>query len=241
MSPSGYESTARRTAGGGLGARFDQGLRQHMLRVYNYMALGLVLTGAVAFMVSSVPALQVPIFATPLKWVAMLAPLPFMLLLSFGIQAMPATTIQAVFWAFCAVMGLCVASVFLVFTGISIARTFFMAGAMFGATSCYGYTTRTDLTKISSLLTVALIGVIVACLVDIFIGSSVLQFVVSVGGIFVFLSLAAWDTQSIKEQYVEELDAASKQKLAVSGALSLYVNSVNIFELLLCLTGQREE
>lgn len=221
-------------------ALFDEGLRQHMLRVYNYMALGLVLTGAVAFTVASVPALYVPIFSTPLKWVVMLAPLAFVFLFSFRIQTMSASGAQAMFWAFCGVMGLSLASVFLVFTGASIARTFFIAATMFGATSLYGYTTRTNLTTFSSFLIMGLIGVVIASLVNLFLGSSALQFAISVIGIAVFLGLTAWDTQTIKEQYAENFDAESQQKLAVWGAFSLYLNFVNIFQLLLYFTGERE-
>ncbi len=221
-------------------ALFDEGLRQHMLSVYNYMALGLVMTGVVAVTVASVPALYVPIFSTPLKWVVMLAPLAFVFLFSFRIQTMSASGAQMMFWAFCAVMGLSLASVFLVFTGTSIARTFFIAATMFGATSLYGYTTKSDLTKFSSFLIMGLIGVVVASIVNIFLGSTALQFAISVIGIFVFLGLTAWDTQSIKERYAENIDQESRQKMAVWGAFSLYLNFINIFQLLLHFTGERE-
>lgn len=221
-------------------ALFDEGLRRHMLRVYNYMAIGLVLTGAVAFIVGTTPALYVPIFSSPLKWVVMLAPLAFVLFFSFRIQSMSASSAQTMFWAFCGVMGLSMASIFLVFTGTSIARTFFIAATMFGATSLYGYTTKRDLSQFGSFLIMGLIGVVIASLVNIFLGSTMLQFIVSVVGILVFVGLTAWDTQSIKEQYAENFDAESQQKLAVFGAFSLYLNFVNIFQLLLNLTGERE-
>ena len=221
-------------------ALFDEGLRRHMLRVYNYMAIGLVLTGAVAFIVGTTPALYVPIFSSPLKWVVMLAPLAFVLFFSFRIQSMSASAAQTMFWAFCGVMGLSMASIFLVFTGTSIARTFFIAATMFGATSLYGYTTKLDLSQFGSFLIMGLIGVVIASLVNIFLGSTMLQFIVSVVGILVFVGLTAWDTQSIKEQYAENFDAESQQKLAVFGAFSLYLNFVNIFQLLLNLTGERE-
>jgi FtsH-binding integral membrane protein len=227
--------------GASTDALFDEGLRQHMLRVYNYMGLGLVVTGIVAFVVASTPALYVPIFSSPLKWVVMLAPLAFVLLFSFRIQSMSAAGAQTLFWAFCAVMGLSLASVFLVFTGTSIARTFFIAATMFGATSLYGYTTKSDLTKFSSFLIMGLIGVVIAAVVNIFLGSTALQFAISVIGIAVFLGLTAWDTQTIKEQYAENFDAESRQKMAVWGAFSLYLNFINIFQLLLHFTGQREE
>ena len=220
---------------------FDEGLRQHMLRVYNYMGIGLVLTGLVAYIVGTTPALYVPIFSTPLKWVVMLAPLAFVLFFSFRMQTISAAGAQGMFWAFCAVMGLSMASIFLVFTGTSIARTFFIAAAMFGATSLYGYTTKRDLSQFGSFLIMGLIGVVIASLVNLFLASSTLQFVVSIVGILVFVGLTAWDTQSIKEQYAENFDAESQQKLAVFGAFSLYLNFINIFQLLLNFTGQREE
>jgi len=220
---------------------FDEGLRQHMLRVYNYMGLGLVMTGLVAFIVGTTPALYVPIFSTPLKWVVMFAPLAFVLFFSFRMESMSASGAQTLFWAFCAVMGLSLASIFLVFTGTSIARTFFIAAAMFGATSLYGYTTKRDLSQFGSFLIMGLIGVVIASLVNLFLASSALQFAISVIGIVVFVGLTAWDTQSIKEQYTENFDAESKQKLAVFGAFSLYLNFINIFQLLLNFTGHREE
>ena len=169
---------------------FDEGLRQHMLRVYNYMGLGLVLTGLVAYVVGTTPALYVPIFSTPLKWVVMLAPLAFVLFFSFRMQTISAAGAQGMFWAFCAVMGLSMASIFLVFTGTSIARTFFIAAAMFGATSLYGYTTKRDLSQFGSFLIMGLTGVVIASLVNLFLASSTLQFVVSIVGILVFVGLA---------------------------------------------------
>ena len=231
----------QQTFRGGSSSAYDQGLREHMLRVYNYMGLGLVVTGVVAYVVGNTPALYVPIFSTPLKWVVILAPLAFVLLFSFRLLSMSTAAAQAMFWAFCAVMGLSLASVFLVFTGTSIARTFFIAAAMFGATSLYGYTTKRDLTQFSSFLIMGLIGVVIASLVNLFLGSSALQFAVSVIGIFVFIGLTAWDTQRIKEQYAENVDVASQRKLAVFGALSLYLNLINIFQLLLTFSGQRDE
>ena len=222
-------------------AIFDEGLRHHMLRVYNFMGLGLVVTGLVAFFVASTPALYVPIFQSPLKWVVMLAPLAFVFFFTFRIHGMSAATAQAAFWAFCAVMGLSLASVFLVFTSTSIARTFFIAAAMFGATSLYGYTTRRDLSKFGSFLFMGLIGIVIASLLNIFVGSSTLQFVISILGVLVFTGLTAYDTQNIKEQYAESFGQEANTKLAVFGALALYLNFVNIFQLLLSLTGQREE
>ncbi len=222
------------------GAVFDEDLRQHMLRVYNYMGLGLAVTGLVALFVASTPALYVPIFQTPLKWVVMLAPLAFIFLLSFRMQTVSAAKAQVLFWAFCVVMGLSLASVFLVFTGTSIARTFFITATMFGATSLYGYTTKRDLSKFGSFLVMGLIGVIIASLVNLFIGSSALQFAISIIGVLVFTGLTAYDTQSIKEQYAEAHGHETNTKMAVFGALSLYLNFINLFQLLLSLTGERE-
>jgi len=231
----GWQAGARHDA-----ALFDEGLRQHMLRVFNYMGLGLVVTGLVAYIVGNEPALYGPIFGSPLKYVVMLAPLAFVLFFSFRIEAMSASTAQLVYWAFCAVMGLSLASIFLHFTNTSIARTFFIAATMFGATSLYGYTTKRDLSQFGSLLIMGLIGVVIASIVNIFLGSTALQFAISVIGIVVFVGLTAWDTQSIKEQYASSLGHEETQKLAVFGAFSLYLNFVNIFQLLLSFTGERE-
>ena len=194
---------------------FDERLRQHMLRVYNYMGVGLVVTGIVAFVVASTPAIYQPIFGTPLKWLVIFAPLAFIFFLSFRIHTVSAATAQTLFWAFCALMGLSLAAVFLVFTGTSIARTFFITAAMFGATSLYGYTTRRDLSQFGSFLFMGLIGVIIGSLVNLFIGSSMLQFVISIIGVLVFTGLTAYDTQNIKEQFAEEFGSESNSKLAV--------------------------
>jgi uncharacterized protein len=221
-------------------AYIDEGLRRHMLRVYNYMGGGLVLTGLVALLVASTPAIYQPIFGTPLKWVVMLAPLAFIFIMSWKMETMSAATAQGLFWAFCALMGLSLASIFLVFTGTSIARTFFIAATMFGATSLYGYTTRRDLTSMGSFLIMGLIGILIAMLANLFIQSTALQFAISVIGVLVFTGLTAYDTQNIKQQYAEGHGAEVQSKLAVFGALSLYLNFINIFQLLLGLTGERE-
>ena len=230
---------------GGFAARsdvlFDEGLRQHMLRVYNYMALGLGVTGIVALTIASVPALYVPIFSSPLKWVVMLAPLAFIMFLSFRIERVSFGTAQMLFWTFCAVMGLSMASIFLVFTGASIAQTFFISASVFGTMSLYGYTTKRDISRMGSFLIMGLIGVIIASLVNLFLQSSAMQFAVSVIGVLVFTGLTAYDTQRIKEDYSEHYGAEAAGKMAVMAALSLYLNFINIFQLLLNLTGQREE
>jgi uncharacterized protein len=222
-------------------AAFDEGLRRHMLRVYNFMMLGLGVTGLVAFVVASTPALYVPIFTTPLRWVVMLAPLAFIMVLSWRFDRMSASALQGTFWAFCAVMGLSMASILLVFTGASVARVFFITAAMFAAMSLWGYTTKADLSKMGAFLMMGLIGIVIASLVNIFLGSSALQFAISVIGVVVFTGLTAWDTQRIKEEYAEHYGHETNTKLAVMGALSLYLNFINLFQMLLHLMGQREE
>ena len=229
------------TFSGGVGLVFDEGLRRHMLRVYNYMGLGLVVTGVVAFMVGNTPALYVPIYSTPLKWVVIFAPLVFVVILSLRLETLSLRGAQALFFAFCAVMGLSLASIFVVFTDTSIARTFFIAAAMFGVTSLYGYTTRSDLSRFGSFLIMGLFGVVIASLINLFLGASALQFAVSVVGIFVFIGLTAWNTQMIKAQYAEGADPEASHRMAVVGALSLYLDLINIFQLLLYFTGHREE
>jgi FtsH-binding integral membrane protein len=222
-------------------AAFDEGLRKHMLRVYNYMMIGLAVTGIIAFLVASTPALYVPIFTTPLKWVVMLAPLAFIFVLSWRFEQMSTSALQMTFFAFCAVMGVSMASIFLVFTGASVARVFFITSAMFAATSLWGYTTKTDLSKMGSFLIMGLIGIVIASIVNIFLGSSALQFAISVIGVVVFTGLTAYDTQNIKESYAEHFGHDTNTKMAVMGALSLYLNFINLFQMLLQLTGQREE
>ena len=219
----------------------DEGLRSYMLSVFNYMALGLAITGLVAFVVGTTPALYVPIFSSPLKWVVMLAPLGFVFFLSARLHAMSVSSAQLTFWLFAAVMGLSLASIFLVFTGESIARVFFITAATFGATALWGYTTKRDLTAMGSFLFMGLIGIVIASLVNIFIGSSALQFAISVIGVVVFTGLTAWDVQRIKSEYAEYSSAGELlAKGAIMGALSLYLNFINLFTSLLHLFGNRE-
>jgi uncharacterized protein len=221
--------------------RIDEGLRSYMLQVYNYMGLGLAITGAVAFLVAATPALYVPIFTTPLKWVVMLAPLGFVFFLGARINNMSVNAAQLTFWVFAAVMGLSMASIFLVFTGASIARVFFITAAMFGGMSLYGYTTKRDLSGWGSFLFMGLIGIIIASLVNLFLASSALQFAISVIGVLVFTGLTAYDTQRIKEMYYE-LDAADvATRKAIMGALSLYLSFINLFMMLLQLFGTQRE
>ena len=233
-----YRTDPRLASANVAADRIDEGLRRFMLGVYNYMGLGLAITGIVALFVASTPAIYVPIFTSPLKWVVMLAPLGFVFFLGARINAMSKGAAQATFWAFCAVMGLSLASIFLVYTGESIARVFFITAATFGAVSLYGYTTKTDLSKMGSFLMMGLIGIIIASLVNIFVGSSALQFAISVIGVLVFTGLTAWDTQRLKEQYLSVgLQGDMVSKMAIMGALSLYLNFINLFMMLLQLLG----
>ncbi|BAI70668.1 hypothetical protein AZL_000300 [Azospirillum sp. B510] len=217
----------------------DEGLRQHMLRVYNYMGAGLILTGLVAALVSSSPAIMMAIFGSPLKWVVMLAPLAFVMVLSFGIQRLSFASAQMIFWAYCGAMGLSMSAIFLVFTGASIALTFFVTAATFLAMSLYGYTTKADLSKMGSFLMMGVIGLVIAGLANIFFQSPALHFAISAIGVLIFTGLTAYDTQAIKESYAESYDHESAGKLALMGALTLYLDFINLFQFLLQFLGQR--
>ena len=221
-------------------AAIDLGLRDYMLRVYGYMARGLALTGIVAYAAASSGFYQT-IAATPAIWIVMLAPLGFVLALSFGIERIRAGTAAVLFWLFAAVMGLSLGSIFLLFTGTSIARVFFITAATYGAMSLYGYTTRSVLSGFGSFLLMGLIGIVIASVVNIFIGSSALQFALSVIGVVVFVGLTAYDTQRIKEMYLESDTDEVKGKKAIIGALALYLDFINLFMLLLQLFGQRRQ
>lgn len=220
---------------------YDEGLRQHMLRIYNYMTVGLLVTGAVAMGVGSSRELLMAIFGTPLKWVVMLAPLAFIMVLSFGIHRLSFAAAQGVFWAFCGVMGLSLSSIFAVYTGASIALTFFVTASTFLAMSLYGYTTKADLSKMGSFLMMGVIGLVIASLVNIFMQSSALQFAISAIGVLVFTGLTAFDTQRLKQEYAEYHDQESAGKMALMGALTLYLDFVNLFQFLLSFLGQRDE
>jgi FtsH-binding integral membrane protein len=237
-SPSAHDSWPR-AGSGSAGLAIDAGLRPYMLRVYNFMAGGLAVTGAVAYFATATGLYQA-IAGTPLIWLVLLAPLGAVLFLSFRIERMSAAAAQATFWVYAAIMGLSLAGIFLVFTGASITRVFFISAATFGAMSLYGYTTRRDLSQFGSFLFMGLIGIVLASLANIFIGSSALQFVVSVAGVLVFTGLTAWDTQRIKEIYLASDPGDVLTKKALIGALALYLDFVNLFVMLLQLTGERE-
>lgn len=219
-------------------ASIDAGLRAHMIRVFNYMGGGLALTGLIAWVVANTP-LAALIFGTPLKWVAMLAPFGFLFYMNFKMQDMPASRAQTLFWLFCATMGLSMAAIFMVFTGASVARAFFITGATFGAMSLWGYTTKKDLSSFGSFLMMGVLGLFIASLVNLFMGSDMLQWVVSVAGVAIFTGLTAYDTQNIKHNYSASWGTEANNKLAVMGALQLYLNFINAFQFLLSLMGDR--
>jgi FtsH-binding integral membrane protein len=236
------------------GAYVDEGLRAYMLRVYNYMAGGVFLTGLVAYMTYTMAVVQTRangglvlsefgqvLFNSPLKWVVMLAPLAFVFFLSFRVYQMSVGAAQAAFWLFAAVMGVSLSSIFLVFTKGSIAQVFFITAAMFVCLSIYGYTTKKDLSGWGTFLFMGVIGLVLASLVNIFLASSALQFAISVIGVLVFAGLTAYDTQQIKDNYYAVYsDATLAAKSAIMGALNLYLDFINMFTSMLQLFGNRE-
>ncbi len=220
-------------------AVIDEGLREYMLRVYNYMASGLALTGAVAYAVAQNETLLQVIYGTPLIWVVFLAPIGLVLLLGARLHKMSVAAVQGTFWVFAILMGVSLASIFLVYDMPSIARVFFITAGTFGAMSLYGYTTERDLTGWGSFLFMGLIGIIIASVVNIFLASSALHFAISVIGVLVFTGLTAYDTQKIKEMYVESDSTAVASKKSIMGALRLYLDFINLFIMLLHLFGRR--
>jgi len=249
----------------------DQGLRAYMLHIYNYMVIGLAITGLAALgiymlSVTDDPAMamkvlrngaQIPVpitktmfltpigyyaFVSPLKWAIMLSPLALVFVISFGIQRLRPAIAQVLFWVFAALMGLSLGSIFMAFTHTSIVRVFFITAASFGALSLWGYTTQRDLTGMGSFLIMGLFGVILASFVNLFMASSALQFAISGIGVLVFAGLTAWDTQRLKNEYIyAAMDGETAERSSILGALSLYLNFINLFTLLLQLLGQREE
>lgn len=214
----------------------DAGLRAHMLSIFNYMGGGLALTGLIAYIVANTAFAGV-IFGTPLKWVAMLAPFGFIMYMNVRMQSLSAGTLKTLFWCFCGVMGLSMASIFLVFTNASIARAFFITAATFSAMSLWGYTTKRDLTSLGAFFFMGMLGLMIASVVNLFLASSGLQWIVSIAGVAIFTGLTAFQVQQIKQTYAENAGAEANDKLAVFGALALYLNFINAFQYLLQLTG----
>jgi FtsH-binding integral membrane protein len=228
----------------------DAGLRAYMIRVYNYMTAGVALTGIVAWFAFSAAVTQTSaglaltpfgqtLFHSPLMWVLVLAPLGLVMLISFGINRLSPATALTLFFVYAGLLGLSLATIFLVYTHGSIARVFFISAATFGAMSLYGYTTQRDLTGMGSFLFMGLIGIVIASLVNIFLHSSGLDWVISVVGVLVFVGLTAYDTQNIKEMYDPMDDGTIAGRKAVMGALRLYLDFINLFLMLLRLFGDR--
>ena len=251
--------TRMATAGSRTDASIDEGLRAYMLKVYNLMALGLVITGlaalgtmtlattndpatAVATMGNGkmLTSLGVALYGSPLKWVVMLAPLGMVFFLSARIQSMSVSGAQTAFWVFAGLMGLSLSSIFLVYTSASIVQTFFITATAFGALSLVGYTTKRDLTAMGTFLTMGVIGLLIAMVVNIFLQSPALQFAISAIGVLVFAGLTAYDTQKIKEMYWEGDDTLVAGRKAIMGALTLYLDFINLFTFLLSFLGNRE-
>jgi hypothetical protein len=234
-------------------AVLDAGLRAYMLRVYNWMTSGLLLTGVVAYAIANTDLINAfyPVVMTPLgprhtasalAMIAVFAPLAFVLVLSMGVNRLSRTTAQALYWAFCAAMGASLTNIFLIYTGDSIVRVFFITAATFAAISIYGYTTKADLSRFASFLMMGLFGIVIAGVVNMFLASSALQFAISIIGVVVFTGLTAYDTQRIKATYVQYAYAEGPEgaaKRSVYDALSLYLNFINLFMLLLQLLGNR--
>lgn len=236
-------------------ATYDAGLRAHMIRVYNYMASGLALSGIVAFLIYSYEPVRnvffsmgmtrggniIPVGLNALGWVAIFAPLGLLLLMGFRAAQMSVGAVQAIYWAVTGLMGVSLSLVLFQYTGASVARTFFVTAASFGALSLYGYTTKRDLTAMGKFLFMGLIGIVLASLVNIFLGSSGLNFIVSILGVLIFSGLIAYDTQKIKEQYNDAYGSDVADKVAIFGALSLYLDFVNLFQFLMSFLGQNRD
>jgi|TARA_B110000438_G_C15635184_1_gene572758 uncharacterized protein len=233
-------------------AIIDQGLRAYMLKVYNYMASGVLLTGVIALLffklavvtgtsgeITGLTNFGSTIYTSGLKWVIMLAPLGVVFYMSFNIAKMTSAKAQSTFWVFAALMGASLSSIFLMYTGASITRVFFITAGTFGAMSIYGYTTKRDLTKLGSFLMMGLFGIIIASIVNIFMKSSMMYFVISILGVLIFVGLTAYDTQKIKNMYLVSDSGELMGKKAVMGALTLYLDFINLFIMLLRLFGQR--
>jgi len=248
-----YRTYTGATRAAETAAVLDAGLRAYMLRVYNWMSSGLVLTGIVAYGIANTSLLelfwrevQTPrgIMHAPtiLAYIAMFAPLAFVMVLSFGVNKLSTSAAQALYWAFCVAMGASLTNIFIVYTGQSITRVFFITAGTFAAISLYGYTTRADLTKLGSFMIMGLFGIIIASLVNMFLGSAGMQFVISVIGVLVFVGLTAYDTQRIKATYVQSVYAYGPEmaaKRSVYDSLSLFLNFINLFMFLLQLLGNR--
>jgi FtsH-binding integral membrane protein len=230
-------------------AQVDVGLRRYMLGVYNYMASGLALTGITAMVVANTPAIRDVFFAqtahgvapTILGWIAIFAPILLVFALARGVNGMRGSTAQTLFWVYAGLMGISIASILLAYTGVSVARVFFITAATFGALSLYGYTTKRDLTGVGRFLFMGLVGLIIAGLVNIFLQSAMVYFIYSVVGVLIFAGLTAYDTQKIKELYWAGDSSEVQTVKSVNGALRLYLDFINLFIMLMQLMGDRRQ
>jgi uncharacterized protein len=221
-------------------AQIDQGLRSYMLGIYNMMALGVALTGLIALYIGSNQSLLQTIYATPLKWVAMFAPLGVVLTMSFGLNKLSAPALKGLYWAYAALMGVSISFIFAIYTGPSIAKTFFITAATFGALSLYGYTTKKSLAGWGTFLFMGLVGLMIASIVNIFLKSDAMSFVISAVGVLIFAGLTAYDTQKLKAMYFEGDVAETLSKKITMGALTLYMDFINLFMYLLRFLGNRD-
>ena len=221
----------------------DAGLRSYMLSVYNYMASGVLLTGIVALLFApyagQILVNQAGTGMSPIGWIVILAPLGFVFAMSFGVQRMRTSTLQMLFWGFAAVMGLSMSTLFLAYTGVSIAQTFFATAAAYLGLSLYGYTTKRDLSGMGTFLIMGVVGLLVAMLVNMFMHSTAMAMVISVIGVLLFAGLTAYDTQRIKSMYFHVQGSEMMGKAVVMGALSLYLDFINMFQFLLSFMGNR--
>lgn len=223
----------------GSAVKFDAGLRRHMLSIYNYMASGVLLSGIVAMLFAQ-SGMAASVMATPLRWLIMLAPLGFVFAMSFGANRMQTGTIQLLFWSFCVAMGLSLSTIFLVFTGASIATTFFATAGAFAGLSLVGYTTKKNLSGMGQFMTMGLIGIVIAMVINIFLQSSGLQLAISILGVLIFAGLTAYDTQRLKQEYAYVAGTEFAGKAVILGALTLYLDFINMFQFLLSFLGNRE-
>ncbi len=220
-------------------AGYDAGLRKHMLSIYNYMASGVLLTGIVALLMAR-SGMALTLMTTPLRWIFILSPLAIVFAMSFGQGKFSTGTLKTLFWAFATLMGVSMSTIFLVYTGQSIATTFFATAAAFAGLSLYGYTTKKDLSGFGSFLIMGVVGILIAMVINIFLQSTILQLAVSILGVLIFAGLTAYDTQMLKRQYYAVAGTEWAGKAVVMGALSLYLDFINMFQFLLQFLGSRD-
>lgn len=219
-------------------AAYDQGLRRYMLSIYNYMASGVLLSGIVALLFATSGAAEA-VFATPLRWLIALAPLGFVFAMSFGFNRMRTSTLQTLFWAFSIAMGLSLSSIFFVYTGPSIASTFFATAGAFAGLSLFGYTTKKDLSGVGSFLIMGVWGILIAMVINMIWPSTALGLAISILGVVIFAGLTAYDTQRLKDMYAQVAGSDFVGKMVIMGALNLYLDFINMFQFLLSLLGDR--